>query len=288
VNENFAVAAAEGLILRTSDGGTNWISQWVDMDPWSVSFADINNGLVVGDEGIILRTTDGGEEWFQQMSNTTKPLLGVSFIDTDHAVVVGDMGIILRTNTGGFVPVELTSFSAYIIKETVQLSWTTSIETNNRGFEIQRSSGSRDYITIGFVRGNGTTTEQHNYLFRDKNLNQGSYSYRLKQYDFDGSFQFSDVVDVDFNIPVKFALEQNFPNPFNPTTIIKWQSPESGVQTLKIYDVLGNEVKTLIDEYRPAGVYEINFDASNLASGVYYYRIESGSFTSTKKMILLR
>ncbi len=189
---------------------------------------------------------------------------------------------------GIIIPVEFTSFNREIENSTIILSWSTATETNNRGFEIQRSSGEQEFKIIGFVDGSGTTTEQHNYTFTDYNLNQGSYSYRLKQYDFDGSFHYSDVVKVDFNIPLKFALEQNYPNPFNPTTTIKWQSPEDGVQTLKIYDVLGNEVKTLVNEFRQAGRYEISFDARSLASGIYFYRLQAGNYTSVKKMILLK
>ena len=188
----------------------------------------------------------------------------------------------------GFTPVELNSFSANIINGSVQLNWSTATETNNRGFDVQRSSEGTDYISLGFVNGYGTTTQQHNYSFTDKNLNQGSYSYRLKQYDFDGSFHYSDVVKVDFNIPLKFALEQNYPNPFNPSTKIKYSVPQSSKVIIKVFDVLGNEIETLVNEEKPAGTYELTWNAANLPSGVYFYQIKAGEFTTVKKMILLK
>ncbi len=302
VNENFAVIVSagefspgDGIILRTTDGGTTWSSQEVDMDPYSVSFADEDNGIVVGDNGKILLTTNGGEEWFQQISNTTKPLLGVSFIDTDHAVAVGYMGLILRTNTGGFVPVELTSFSAKVIDGNVTLSWSTASETNNRGFEVQRSSDNHEYGTIGFVKGNGTTTAKHTYCYADNNADPGTYSYRLKQYDFDGSFQYSNVVNVDFNLPLKFALEQNFPNPFNPNTIIRFSIADEVKVNLTVYDILGEKVRELKNEVMKPGYYEVKFNADGLASGVYFCRIKTspiagkaGEFILLKKMVLLK
>ncbi len=135
----------------------------------------------------------------------------------------------------------------------------------------------KNLFRLDLLRDTGRPLKNIIYNYTDKNLGQGSYSYRLKQYDFDGSFNYSDVVKVDFNIPLKFALEQNYPNPFNPTTTIKWQSPENGIQTLKIYDNLGSEVKTLVNEYRPAGQYAIDFDASSMASGIYFYRFQQGN-----------
>ncbi|WP_337865023.1 choice-of-anchor D domain-containing protein [Ignavibacterium sp.] len=200
------------------------------------------------------------------------------------------------------IPVELAAFSASVNGNDVNLSWTTATEINNRGFEIQRSVKSDDmknlkWETVGFVKGNGTTTEPHQYSFVDKNLSVGFYSYRLKQVDFDGASEYSNQIDIEITIPEKFALEQNYPNPFNPTTKIKWQAPVSGKQTLIVYDILGNEVATLLDEYREAGRYEIVFDASKfqLSSGVYFYKLvisASGNYSSdhnaVRKFILMK
>ncbi|QQS38301.1 MAG: T9SS type A sorting domain-containing protein [Ignavibacteriales bacterium] len=160
--------------------------------------------------------------------------------------------------------------------------------------------------SIGFVNGNGTTTEPHSYTFIDENLNEGLYQYRLKQIDFDGTYKYYELNEtVEINSPNKFELSQNFPNPFNPSTKIKYTVPQTtrplpggesvypplaggGLVTIKVFDVLGNEVTTLVNEYKPAGSYEVEFNAATLASGVYYYQLKVGNFIETKKMILLK
>ena len=200
------------------------------------------------------------------------------------------------------VPVELTSIHSQCIKQlVVTLNWITATELNNSGFEIERSSHTErsrsmtDWEIIGFVRGNGTTSETHSYSFVDRNISDGKYSYRLKQIDFDGTFSYSNEVEVDLSQPQTFSLEQNYPNPFNPSTTIKYTIPNvalSGVEgsrvILKIYDVLGNEIATLVNENKPAGNYEVTFDAKNLSSGIYYCKLQAGSFNQTIKMILLK
>ena len=190
------------------------------------------------------------------------------------------------------LPVELTSFVATVVSNNVSLKWQTATETNNSGFQIERrekkNERSFDWNNIGFVEGIGTTTEPQIYTFVDRNLEAGKYQYRLKQIDFDGTFEYSNNIEVEIGIPTRFSLEQNFPNPFNPGTKIRWQSPISTHLTLRVYDVLGNEVAKLVDEYRNAGSYEVEFDASQLASGVYYYQLLVGDFIETKKMILLK
>jgi len=140
---------------------------------------------------------------------------------------------------------------------------------------------------IAFVEGYGTTTETHNYSYVDANLTAGKYLYRLKQIDFNGQYEYSDVVEVEL-IPVQYALFQNYPNPFNPSTKITYTIPELSFITLKVYDVLGKEIATLVNEEKPAGNYEVEFDSSELTSGIYFYRLQAGSFVETKKMILLK
>ena len=188
---------------------------------------------------------------------------------------------------GNIIPVELITFNASIIENGIQLNWQTASELNNIGFEVQRSLDGNNFFDIGFVKGTGTTTENNNYFFIDTKLvEENLYYYRLKQIDFDGTLSFSDVISVLYNIPKTFSLEPNYPNPFNPTTKINWQSPVSGWQTLRVYDVLGREVATLVDEFKPAGSYEHDFDGSNLPSGIYLYRLTTRDFSQTRKMIL--
>jgi hypothetical protein len=194
------------------------------------------------------------------------------------------------------IPVELTSFTAGVVDGNVVLNWITASELNNSGFEIERkqvfspqsSVNNLEWESIGFVVGNGTSSEIHNYSFVDENLNRGKSYYRLKQIDFDGSFEYSNIVEVDLSLLTEFSLEQNYPNPFNPSTKISWQSPFAGHQTLTVYDVLGNEVAKLVDEFKQAGTYETDFNASKLSSGVYFYQLKTGPFLEMKKMLLLK
>lgn len=188
------------------------------------------------------------------------------------------------------VPVELTSFIATIIEDGVNLTWLTATETNNRGFSIERKSAKESWMSIGFVEGNGTKTEAQTYHFTDcKFSNSGKYYYRLKQIDYDGTFTYSSEITVEVNfIPSDFSLFQNFPNPFNPSTKINYQIPIDTKVTIKLFDVIGNEVITLVDENKSAGSYEVNLDAANLQSGIYFYRLHAGKFTAAKKLILLK
>ncbi len=195
------------------------------------------------------------------------------------------------------LPVELTSFSALAIGSTVKLNWNTATEINNYGFEVERSetqeAKSKTWEKIGFVNGNGNSNSPKDYSYVDNKLvGSGKYLYRLKQIDNDGQFEYSEVIEIDLGVPSKFELSQNYPNPFNPSTKIRYSIPNVGsglAQTvLKVYDVLGNEVATLVNEYKPAGSYEVTFDASSLSSGIYLYKIQSGNFIQTKKMILIK
>ncbi len=195
-------------------------------------------------------------------------------------------------NENGIVPVELASFTSSVTNNYVTLTWTTATETNNQGFQIERrktqDERSEEWENIGFVSGNGTTTEPQVYSFVDKNLEAGKYLYRLKQIDFDGTFEYSNTIEVEINSPTKFSLEQNYPNPFNPSTNIQYAISSRQFVTLKVYDVLGNEAATLVDEYKPAGSYEVGLDAMQLASGIYIYTLRSGNYFSSRKMIVLK
>ena len=189
---------------------------------------------------------------------------------------------------GLVIPVELTAFDASVNKNDVRLDWTTATELNNLGFEIQRKVVDGQYESLGFVNGKGTTTDVNNYSFTDNKVDAGSYSYRLMQKDYDGTFAYSQEVEVQIDLPLDYALEQNYPNPFNPTTMIGYSIPEDNFVTIKLYDVLGNEVLTLVNEQKQAGKYEMLYNASNIASGVYYYQITSGAFTQTRKLMLMK
>lgn len=194
-------------------------------------------------------------------------------------------------NVVAVIPVELMSFNAQVVANSIILSWSTSTETNNRGFEIQRklTSEGMDWVNLMFIKGSGTTTELQNYSYQDENLPTGTYSYRLKQIDFDGTSKIYNLSEeIHITAPNDFALNQNFPNPFNPSTVISFSIPKNDKVRLEVFDVVGSRIATLFDEEKSAGYYEINFDALNYTSGVYYYRISTKDFVQTKKMILMR
>ena len=194
----------------------------------------------------------------------------------------------------GNVPVELTSFSAQVSKGTAILSWKTATEINNSGFEVERSLDGKSFVKVGFISGHGTTAKVNTYSYSDELQNAGEFYYRLKQIDFNGSYKYSEVVQATSIAPKSFSLSQNYPNPFNPSTVINYDLPVASKVLLKVYDILGNEVSTLVNKEEAAGSYKIVFNtmsSSNhkqLSSGVYFYKIEAGNFSAIKKMMLIK
>jgi hypothetical protein len=242
-------------------------------------------------------------------------LLGaITFRDILFAAVDSNASLQGITVTGGrlnvyngalavsnyIVPVELEYLSAENSENGVLLTWITATETNNLGFEIEKlfhpliseggeqPEGGSSWEIVGFVDGYGTTTERKIYSYVDNDIKVGFYNYRLKQIDYDGSFEYSDIANVEVPAPNEFALMQNYPNPFNPTTNIQYAISSRQIVTLKVFDVLGKEIATLINEEKPAGSYEIDFNANDLPSGIYFYKLQANDFTQTKKMILLK
>lgn len=191
--------------------------------------------------------------------------------------------------TSGIVPVELTSFSASASADVVTLDWTTATELNNRGFNIERSSEKNEWRTIGFIEGKGTTSEPQHYLYSDRlsDIKSNKLYYRLKQIDNDGTYKYSNIVEVGI-APSSFTLSQNYPNPFNPSTKIKYSIPQSSKVVVKVFDMLGKEVTTLVNEEKQAGTYELTWNAQDMPSGVYTYSIKAGSYTAVKKMVLIK
>jgi hypothetical protein len=158
------------------------------------------------------------------------------------------------------------------------------------GFDIERSLDSKSFETIGHVKGNGTTTEKNDYSYTDNTLKtSGMVYYRLKQIDLDGTVSYSTLLEVDFSaLPSEFSLSQNYPNPFNPSTTIKFALPKQAAVTLKIYDALGSEVETVVNQTMDAGYHRIEWNAGKYASGMYIYRLTADNYTSVKKMMILK
>lgn len=205
------------------------------------------------------------------------------------------------TFNNGPLPVELISFTGEVQANTVLLKWETATEVNNYGFQVLRTmdkgQSENQWDDIGFVQGNGTTNSPKNYEFTDYELpNSDQVSYRLKQIDNDGQFAYSKTVTVDLTtitsledeVVYEFALEQNFPNPFNPSTAIKYSLPNSGLVKIKIYDTLGREISTLVNEVKNTGIHHVIFNGSDLSSGIYFYKLDFNEYMSVKKLILVK
>lgn len=187
------------------------------------------------------------------------------------------------------VPVELTSFAASVnAAGQVVLNWTTGSEINNLMFEIERSIGNSEFVRVGYVNGHGTTSEPQSYSYVDASVMTGQYFYRLKQIDYSGAYEYSNVIEVDVKGPLGFNLAQNYPNPFNPSTSIEFSIVEAGLVKLVIYNILGEEIQVLKNEYLQPGFYQANFDATNLPSGMYIYKLESANQVLAKKMMLMK
>ncbi|HSL89814.1 MAG TPA: S8 family serine peptidase, partial [Ignavibacteriaceae bacterium] len=186
------------------------------------------------------------------------------------------------------VPVELAAFYGSYQNGSVLLEWITATETNNRGFEIQRTNDNSLFETIGFIDGRGTSTNRVTYNFIDKNLTSKRYSYRLKQIDFDGSFQYSSEVVVEIPFLEDYVLHQNYPNPFNPSTRISFTVPEKSIVKITLNDILGREIRTLFNEEVTAGTKELEIDGSLLSSGNYIVRMIAGNVQKIQKITLLK
>lgn len=278
-------------INKTTDGGSTWIQQASGGDGWhqsSLFFIDSDTGYFCPFNAV-LKTTTSGSTWDVQLQDNSLNLSDVCFVNPNDGWISGySPGRIFHTANGG-TPVELISFTGSVIDGDVHLNWMTATEINNQGFEVLRLRQSENqWQKIGFVPGYGTTTETQYYSYVDEILSSGSYSYKLKQIDFDGTFEYSEEIEVEALTPTLFCLEQNYPNPFNPNTIISFQIPEASYLTLKIYDVLGIEIETVAEGDFQAGKHEFVFNASELSSGIYLYRIISGSNEATKKMIVIK
>lgn len=187
------------------------------------------------------------------------------------------------------LPVELTSFTAAYKNSQINLNWKTSTEVNNKGFDVEKKVNEGEWSKIAFVQGYGNSNSPKDYNYSDKELFAGGskFQYRLKQIDNDGTFSYSDVVEVEI-VPDQYELSQNYPNPFNPTTTIRFSLPQATQLKITLYNMLGEQVKTLAEGTFETGYHKIVVDAASLPSGTYIYRLESSDFVQVKKMILLK
>ncbi len=302
-NLSFSVTNTAGPFVVTSPNtAVDWPGLSLQTITWNVTntnVAPVNCALVN-----ILLSTNGGQTFsITLISNTPNDgseevLIPDNETTTARIKVQAANNIFYDISNTNFVistavPVELTTFSSFINSNSVTLSWITVTEINNHGFNVERISILKDNVTskwesIGFVQGNGTTTEQNYYSYSDIGLKPGNYMYRLKIIDINGSFEYSSTINSEVEPPAVFSLSQNYPNPFNPATAIQYQLPEKEFVTLKIFDAIGVEVATLVNQEKEAGIYKVSFDASSLTTGAYFYTLQAGSFMKTNKMLLMK
>lgn len=259
----------------------------VDLRPFASQLTDLSGNFFIGftvpsgSVNIINSNAALGKRSFSYNGTSWS---SVTNIDYEFRAVIND---------NGSLPVELTTFSAKSIPSGVELNWSTATESNNHGFNVERKSDN-NWQEIGFVSGNGNSNSPKHYIYVDNNLTGGSnFQYRLKQIDNNGNCGYSNIVEINA-APSDFELSQNYPNPFNPSTLIRYQIPKSSVVTLAVFDMLGGEVKTLINGIKEQGNYSVEFNGSNLASGVYIYRLVisptdgTKAFLAVKKLMLLK
>jgi hypothetical protein len=286
-------------MLRTTDGGINW-NQLPDAPTTlrGVHFADVNNGFAVGDNGLIMRTTDGGANWVEQPNNIQIRLAGVYFTDANTGTVVGGSNLtgarIYRTTDGGVNWMLQHSIPNEALSDVYFTDSQTGTTVGWSGIILSTTDAGATWIT----ENSNTIIGLISVFFVNSEIGfaAGGEGTILANSD-------SGVTNIEAEIfPDEFVLYQNYPNPFNPTTIISWQSPVDSWQTLRIYDVLGNEVATLVDEYKPAGRHEIEFNAARhsrevrnlpagrqgLSSGIYFYQLKTDSKVENRKMLLLK
>lgn len=250
------------------------------------ALADVNNDGVLDLLGAGNQGFGTSSQIFIHLWNTGYPFVPGNYIlpvfqyNERHNGVFGDLGLA--------IPVELISFTGSLSGNNIILNWSTATETNNSGFSIERSNDKNNFMNIGFVRGNGTTTKRSDYSFTDDNPGNSNY-YRLKQIDLNGTSTFSSIININAeNNNLAFTLEQNYPNPFNPVTSINYSISEKSIVKLEIFNALGQKIQTMVNEEKEPGNYTFKFNAVNLPSGTYFYQISAGNFSRTNKMILLK
>ncbi len=281
IDNNFGwTVGSSGLINKTIDGGNNWISvqSGTNVILRSVHFNDYSPGWIVGDSGVILNTINGGVNWLPQTSGTTRNLYSVHFTDQNTGWVVGEVGTILMTTDGG------TTWTSQTSGTTEDLRSVHFIDNN--GWTVG-DEGTILKVSNGTYQTSGTTKDLRSVYFTDNITGWvvGDGGTILQTTNGGVSFVEEKVND---EIPTTYRLSYNFPNPFNPSTKIRYSVPQSSNVVIKIFDILGNEIETLVDEEKSVGTYEITWYAENLPSGIYFYRLQAGSFVETKKMVFMK
>jgi photosystem II stability/assembly factor-like uncharacterized protein len=274
---------------KTTDGGLIWnVVSDIQGSFGFHFFPDPLHWLINGNRRYI--TEDGGNMFIDITDDVPTGFASFGAVTDKLGYAVGSFGLILRYDDTSYVPVELISFGGHIDGDRIIISWVTGSELNNQGFYIEKSYDKINWEVIGFINGNGTTTETNYYSFKDKKVLNGENNYRLKQIDFDGTITYSEIITVHFNdLPLIFELFQNYPNPFNPKTSIKYSIPKVDFINISLYSILGDKITDLVNEEKQSGVYTINFNANELASGIYLYKMTTNSgYIAVKKLTIIK
>jgi len=294
---NGMAAVNNSGLSKTTNGGVNWTSVNVAgiegaFLPFVYWIPNTNVVYASSSGGGVKESTDGGVTWTSMTSSGHNDIRHMDFYINGTSIygyAIGSDGTTLSVNDNP-LPVEMTYFTNTVKDNTVNLQWQTAIEINNSGFQIERStSDNNNWTTVSFVRGFGNKSNPTSYQFTDKNLQKGIYKYRLKQVDYNSNYEYFNLnSNVTIAAPKNYTISQNFPNPFNPVTNITYNLPVDGKVSIKVYDISGREISTLADGNMTAGYHTVSFDASNLPSGVYFYKISADNFKDTKKMTLIK
>jgi photosystem II stability/assembly factor-like uncharacterized protein len=285
-----------GGLLKSTDYGETWNLQsgFTGISMWGVYVQPSDGNIVIANSYSTSpgswRTTNGGSTW----TAISIPSSGYQVVSVDSMTqYAAQSSGFYKLDAPWFVPVELTSFTAQLVDRDVILNWTTATELNNQGFDVEHSLDNQSFSKIGFVPGFGTTSEMKSYSFRVSDIQSGVQYYRIKQIDFDGTSTIYNSVEVTGSLPNNFVLDQNHPNPFNPSTTISFSLPLEAKVNIKLFNMLGQEVAQITEKEFQAGIHSVDFNAASLSSGAYIYTLEAIGlngeiFKSSRKMLLLR
>jgi hypothetical protein len=285
-----------GGLLKSTDYGETWALQptFNGISMWGVNVQPSDGNVVIANSYSTSpgswRSINGGASW----TPISIPSPGYQVVSVDSMTeFAAQGGGFYKLDAPWFVPVELTSFYSQLVDRDVILNWTTATELNNQGFDVEYSLDNQSFSKIGFVPGFGTTSEMKSYSFRVSDIQSGVQYYRIKQIDFDGTSTIYNSVEVTGSLPNTFVLDQNHPNPFNPSTTISFSLPLEAKVNIKLFNMLGQEVAQITDKDFQAGIHSVDFNAASLSSGAYIYTLEAIGlngeiFKSSRKMLLLR
>jgi len=288
----FATNMREG-VLRSTDNGTTWTVKNNGLSSLMAASLNINSKgeiyMATQKDDKFYYSSDNGESWQNILSNLTNTTVNQIRFDKYNNVYLATDESVWR-NADAITPVEIVNLTAQTEGNNVRLEWTTATEVNNYGFTIERKAfNSAQWAEIAFIKGAGSSSKPVTYSYIDNKIPSSKYNYRLKQTDYDGSRKYYYFnKEISITGPATYSLSQNYPNPFNPSTTIRYSIKDAGLVKLEIYDILGRKVATIVSEEKQAGNYEVNFNGSNLSSGIYFYKLTTGSFTQIRKMQLLK